>query len=72
MKAILEFNLPEDREEHETAIKAMEWKWALQSVDEYLRGIVKYGDDPIKAEFAENARKMLYDELDERGLKLHE
>ena len=52
MKAILEFNLPEDGEEHETAIKAMEWKWALQAVDGYLRRIVKYGDDPIKAEFA--------------------
>lgn len=72
MKAILEFNLPEDTDEHEVALKGMDWKYAMQAVDDCLREMVKYGDDPVKAEFAENVRKMLYEELDERGLKLHE
>lgn len=42
MKAILEFNLPEDKDEHHYALKGSRYKLALGEIDMYLRGRLKY------------------------------
>lgn len=44
MKATLEFSLPEEKEEHEDALKGTEWKWALEEVISYLRNETKHVD----------------------------
>lgn len=44
MKAILEFTLPEEQEEYETAANAHYYRAALQEIRQYLRNLVKHGD----------------------------
>ena len=68
MKAILEFNLPEESEEHLTAVKATDWQMALWDVDQKLREIVKHGDDDKQADWAQEIRDYLYEQLNDRGL----
>jgi len=68
MKAILEFNLPEEADEHLTAVKAGDWQMALWDVDQRLREIVKRGDDDKQADWAQELRDYLYEQLNERGL----
>ena len=46
MKAILEFNLPEERAEYEMHSKAADYVSILCSLRDDLRNIVKYGDRP--------------------------
>ena len=53
MKATLEFNLPEDRDEHTLAIKGPAYFHALDDVAEMLRQHWKYG------EFGEEARVLI-------------
>jgi aspartate aminotransferase-like enzyme len=48
MKATLEFNLPEDNNEHLRAIHSGEAWTALYEIDHMLRHILKYGDDRYK------------------------
>jgi hypothetical protein len=43
MKAILEFNLPEDREDFETANNASKYISTLSDIKNMIRGFVKYG-----------------------------
>ena len=45
MKAILEFNLPEDQPEFNTAIKGGDWKHVCWQMDQLLRKHLKYDDD---------------------------
>ena len=42
MKAILEFNLPEDEREFDLAGKSMSISLAIREFDQYLRNEVKY------------------------------
>ena len=44
MKAILEFNLPENQYEFNTAIKGGDWKHVCWKMEQYLRQRVKYDD----------------------------
>ena len=44
MKATLEFNLPEEIEEFETANKAPSYKSTIDKMDEYLRVELKHGN----------------------------
>ena len=43
MKAILEFNLPEDKEEFDVASKGMDWALVAWDMDQLLRNKLKYG-----------------------------
>ena len=45
MKAILEFNLPEDQPEFNTALQGSDWKHVCWEMDQYLRKHLKYDDD---------------------------
>lgn len=46
MKAILEFNLPEDQAEHYCAIKGADMLNVLWELKAELRSMLKYGDLP--------------------------
>lgn len=45
MKASIEFTLPEEREEHETAINGWRYRLAINDVMEHVRARLKYGED---------------------------
>lgn len=44
-KGILEFNLPEEKEDFELSVKGGLYKLAIFDLDQYLRSIVKYNSD---------------------------
>jgi hypothetical protein len=54
MKAILEFNLPEDQPEFNNAIKGGDWKHVCWEMDQLLRKHIKYNED-----LSEDARGIL-------------
>jgi hypothetical protein len=71
MKAILEFNLPEDTVEHSDAINGTDYKFVLQDMDSTLRHYQKYGHEYKTADEAiEMIRKELFSELSARNLSL--
>ena len=45
MKAILEFNLPEDKEEFDTASKGMHWALLVWYIDQFIQNKIKYEQD---------------------------
>jgi hypothetical protein len=73
MKAILEFNLPEESEAYELAMNGHQYLFALQELDNYLRSELKYNDtlndEPRRV--LEAIRAKLHEELHERGVTLH-
>ena len=73
MKAILEFNLPEDKEEFDAASKGMDWAFVAWDIDQLLRNKLKYGKllPNTRAEL-EEIRDTLNDMLISRGLNYPE
>ena len=45
MKAILEFNLPEDKVDFDLALQGSDWKHVCWEMDQLLRKEIKYNDD---------------------------
>jgi hypothetical protein len=45
MKATLEFNLPEDKEEFDAASKGMDWALLVWDIDQFIRNKIKYEQD---------------------------
>lgn len=70
MKAIMEFNLPEEREEMYDALDGGKWKQAMWDLDQHYRGIMKHGDDETAAENAEKVRDKIREICDDWGLNL--
>lgn len=64
MKAILEFNLPEDQPEFNNAIKGGDWKHVCWQMDQYLRKTVK-NDESISEEDRE-----VYDDMRNEFLRM--
>jgi len=62
MKAILEFNLPDDGCPHIIAVHAMDWALMVSELDETLRRWLKYGHN---FEYPEEALQALRDTLHE-------
>lgn len=50
MKAILEFNLPDDEAEFKNAVNGENWKHAMWKVDQELRSKTKYAPDTMSHE----------------------
>lgn len=73
MKAILEFNLPEEQEQFEDASNGWKWSHAMWQLDQFLRTKVKYASDDTHEEsinaFAE-AREELHRILREENLEM--
>jgi len=72
MKAILEFNLPDERAEFEMCSQAGAMHCVLWDMMEYLCRKYKHSDPPSEGAFKEyeEARQKLLDLLDERGIQL--
>ena len=70
MKAILEFELPEDKENFDASAKGMDWAIVAWDMDQLLRNKLKHGDllPNTRAEL-EEIRETLDEMLIERGLQ---
>jgi len=73
MKAILEFNLDEERHQFEDAIDGWKWKCIVSELDNELRTRTKYASDDTSQEVVDALIKMrdfLRESLNEEGLIL--
>lgn len=71
MKAILEFELPEDNSNHIVAINAMEFALSCWDMDQFLRSKLKYGNNFENVDEAlEKTRKTLHDILKSYNINL--
>ena len=73
MKAILEFNLDEERNQFEDAIDGWKWKCIVSELDNELRTRTKYASDDTPDEVVDALIKMrdfLRESLNEEGLIL--
>ena len=69
MKAILEFNLPEDKEEFDVASKGMDWALVAWDIDQLLRNKLKYGElFPNTREVLEEIKETLNEMITDKGL----
>ena len=70
MKALLEFNLPADKENFDASAKGMDWAIVAWDLDQLLRKKLKYGDllPNTRAEL-EEIRNTLNEMLIDRGLQ---
>lgn len=57
MKAIIEFNLPEDMYEYKSAINGSSWRSVVTRMDEFLRQNIKYRQDLTERE------RMVYESI---------
>ena len=66
MKAILEFNLPEDKEDFDFATNAVNYYSALVEFDQWLRSEYKYnGNEPMF-----EVREKLNEIINENNIKI--
>ena len=71
MKAILEFELPDDKVEFDTASKAMDWAILAWDIEQYIRNRLKYEKDldVSSLEELQLLRNELHHKMDESGLQ---
>ena len=72
MKAILEFNLPDDQSDFELAINGYKWQLVAWELDQWLRSQTKYAPEEMSQEVYdafELCRDKLNEIKDEHGLK---
>ena len=71
MKAILEFELPDDKTEFDTASKAMDWAILAWDMEQYIRNRLKYEKDldASSIEELQLLRKELHDLMEDSGLQ---
>jgi hypothetical protein len=73
MKAILEFNLPEDRRDFEMANQAADMVAAIGHFEDMLRSYIKYGHNFKTAnEALEAIRALLHEEINLRRINIHD
>jgi hypothetical protein len=75
MKAILEFNLPEDKGDFDFAVRGLDWSIVCWDMDQWLRGQIKYApdsmsDDTYKA--FKQCREQLREFISDYNLNLEE
>ena len=74
MKAILEFNLPEDNQEFKLATKASDWWNVCWEMDKWLRQQYKYmSDDEYSKDTYDayyEARQKLFELMNDNGVSL--
>ena len=77
-KIILEFDANEERDDARTALDAYKWQGVVWDLDQYFRGIVKYGYDGNRevsseeVDIADNMRTKLRSILEDYNLNLEE
>jgi len=73
MKAILEFNLPEDQRKFEMANQAPDMVAAIGHFEDMLRSYIKYGHNFKTAnEAIEAIRTLLHEEINIRRINIHD
>jgi hypothetical protein len=74
MKAVLEFNLPEDQSEHRRALDGWKWRSVVSDVAYKLRSALKYDDGltPETDAYLEKFREELFRLLEDHGLNLYD
>jgi len=70
MKAILEFKLPEDKEEYAAASRGMDWALLVLDIDQFIRNKIKYEQD--RDGILQLVRNELNFQMEEKGLKYPE
>lgn len=71
MKAILEFNLPEDKEEFKLANQATSYYLVIEDIDNYLRSRIKYEQNSEEVEkVLQEVREKLYEIISENNLSI--
>lgn len=72
VKAILEFNLPEDQNEFDMALKGSDWHNMVWDLDNYLRTEIKYNLhlNDVQTTELQKVRDKLYDLLNRNNLQL--
>ena len=70
MKAILEFELPADREEYVAASRGMEWALLVWHIDQFIRNKIKYEQD--RDGVLQLVRNELNFQMEEKGLRYPE
>jgi ABC-type nitrate/sulfonate/bicarbonate transport system substrate-binding protein len=70
MKATLEYTLPEEAEEHMSAMQGALWKSLVFEYDQALRSKLKYGNPGDKAAGLQAARDSLWESIKDAGLSL--
>jgi len=71
MKAILKFDLPEEREEFELASNAVNYSIVLSDIDNYLRSKIKHTDlTDEQYKVYEEIREQLWNYINENGIKM--
>ena len=63
MKAILEFILPDDKAEFDTATKAMDWAILAWDLDQYIRNRLKYQSEKLDTSSAKEELELIRNEL---------
>ena len=76
MKAKLEYNLPEDQEQFNVAIKGMDWALLVWDINESIRHLLKYGvphiapkEEQTTDQVLEHLRDELHDIMESKGLQ---
>ena len=73
MKAILEFELPEDKENFDASSKGMDWAIVAWDLDQLMRNMLKYGHEYKDANTAlQHVKDALNEMLIDRGLQYPE
>ena len=70
MKAILEFNLPEDKEEFDVSSRGMDWALLTWDIDQFIRNKIKYEQD--KDGILQLVRDRLHFNMEEKRLNFPE
>ena len=70
MKAILEFELPDDKVEFDAASKAMDWALLVWDIDQFIRNKIKYEQD--RDGVLQLVRNELTFQMKEKGLNYPE
>ena len=74
MKAVLEFNLPEEQHEHRLAIDGWKWRSVVGDIADRLLSALKHDDDltPETAACLEKLWKEVFRMLKDRNLNLYD
>ena len=67
MKAILEFDLTEDKEVFDAASKGMDWALLVWHIDQFIRNKIKYEQD--RDGVLQLVRNELNFQMEEKGLQ---
>ena len=72
MKAILEFDLPDEQYEFHRAVEGRRWQWFAHDFNNYLRAQEKYNESLTddQAEMLEKIREEFFRLLSENNLSL--